>query len=360
MKRMLAAACLSLASLAAGAQVPAESLAQAWKGIFPVGVAISPGQVMFGGSLIEQQFNIIVAENAMKAGSLARDGEGKYDWIAADAMVDWAVQRKIAVRGHALVWHQQPAPWMFDDGKGGDASREVVIARLRKYIHDVVGHFRGRVFAWDVVNEAFVPDEPGTEQVAGWRKSDFYRIVGPEYIELAFQFAHEADPKALLFYNDYSTENPKKHALIMELVRKLKAKGIPIHGVGHQSHYTISQPSDFKQLEQHIVDIARLGLTNHITELDISLHHDIKTTSADDATPELLALQAKRYTELFAMCAKHRDKVSAVLMWGISDGSSWLRTWPSPRFDAPLLFDEDMAPKPAHEALIKLGKELPR
>lgn len=360
MKRWLAAIPLCLGAFSAAAQTQPDSLAQAWQGIFKVGAAISPGQVMYGGTLIEQQFNIIVAENAMKAGSLARAGEGQYDFTTADAMVDWALAHKVAVRGHTLVWHNQSVDWMFDDGHGGTATREVVVARLRKYIHDVVGHFRGRVFAWDVVNEAFVPDEPGTEQVKGWRNSAFYRVIGPEFIALAFQFAHEADPQALLFYNDYSTEHPAKHQMILALIRDLQAKGIPIHGIGHQSHYTIAQPADFKVLEQHIVDIGKLGLTNHITELDISLHRDIKVSSADDATPELLALQAQRYSDLFAMCARQRDKVSAVLTWGVSDAGSWLRQWPQARFDAPLLFDDDMEPKPAFDALIKLGKASPR
>src|SRR5512147_1080172 len=164
---------------------PVPSLARAYQGQFLVGAAVTPGLVVVGDThlLLEQQFAVVTPEDAMKPVNLSRR-EGTYDFNMADQLVDWAVKSGIKVRGHCLVWHQQGAPWMMtQDGK--PVSREVLIARMRKYIHDVVGHFKGRVWAWDVVNEAVVAGEPGVESENGWRRSDWYRILGPEFVELA-------------------------------------------------------------------------------------------------------------------------------------------------------------------------------
>lgn len=332
---------------------PLPSLSKVYEPYFAVGAAITPEQVMVKPSadFIASQFNVVVAENAMKPDSLNRDGPGQYAFENADKLVNFARAKGLKVRGHTLLWHEQAADWMFrGSGPEGHATKEELTARLRTYIHDVVGHFKGRVYAWDVVNEAFVPDED-VAQKNGWRKSNWYRILGPEYIELAFRFAHEADPDALLFYNDYNTEEPRKHALIVDLIKRLKAKGIPIHGIGHQSHYTIAEPRDFSLLEQHIAEIGKLGLTNHITELEISLNRNLMQAEIDEATPELLELQASRYKDFFEMCKRQKQHISAVLMWGLHDGVSWLLTWPMARFDAPLLFDEKLQPKPAFWAI---------
>lgn len=336
------------------------SLARAYRDYFPIGVAVSPGQVMAPSTAayIASQFNMVVAENAMKPVSISRDAQGKYDFAQADAIVDFGVKNGLKVRGHTLIWHQQGAPWMFSTGKGPDdyVDRDELIKRMRTYIHDVVGHFKGRVHAWDVVNEIFVPDEV-LPQESGWRKSLWYTIIGPEFVELAFKFAHEADPDALLFYNDYGTESPKKRALILEMIKNLQAKGIAIHGIGHQSHYTIAQPQDWSGLEAGIVDIGKLGLTNHITELDISLNRDIAKSEVDEATPELLQLQADRYQSFFEMAMRQKQYVTGVVLWGLNDANSWLLSWPRRRFDAPLLFDEEQAPKPAFWSVVKLPKK---
>lgn len=344
-------ACFSLASFSA----PPPSLADYYKNDFLVGAAITPGQAMIPASqaFIARQFNVVVAENAMKAQSLNRSGPGQYTFENADTIVNFANQHGIKVRGHALVWHQQTAPWMMSgSGAEGYPTREELTERMRTYIHDVVSHFKGRVYAWDVVNEAFVPDE-NVAQENGWRSSAWYRVLGPDFIDLAFQFAHEADPDALLFYNDYGTESPRKHALIIALIKRLQEKGIPIHGIGHQSHYTISQPRDFLTLERNIAEIGALGLTNHITELDISLNRNLMRAEIDEATPGLLKEQANRYQDFFAMALRQKQYVSAVLMWGLNDEVTWLRKWPIPRFDAPLLFDDKMKPKPAFWSVLK-------
>ncbi|HYD43361.1 MAG TPA: endo-1,4-beta-xylanase [Anaeromyxobacter sp.] len=327
---------------------PVPSIAQTYDGVFLVGAAVTPGQVLMGSTheFIARHFNVIVAENEMKPVMLSRR-EGQYDFNMADQLVDWAVKNEIKVRGHTLVWHQQAAPWMFTkDGK--DVSRDVLIARMRAYIHAVVGHFKGRVWAWDVVNEAFAPGEPNVETVGGWRKSDFYRIIGPEFIELAFRFAHEADPDALLFYNDYATEQPAKRALILELVRDLQKKGVPIHGVGHQTHVYLSSPP-VEDLEQTIQEVAKLGLRNHVTEMDVSLRTGWGRPVEDAEDDLLFQLQAERYAKFFQMFVRNKDKIDAVLVWGLSDEHSWLRPP-----DAPLLFSE-MQPKPAFWAVIDEG-----
>ncbi|GAA5183476.1 hypothetical protein GCM10025771_35160 [Niveibacterium umoris] len=337
---------------------PMPSLARLYQSYFPVGIAITPGQVMFGGNTqIAEQFNVVVAENAMKPFSLNKFGPGRYDFDAADAIVNFAITRGIKVRGHALVWHEQAADWMFyGSGPNGDATREELTERLHTYIRDVVTHFKGRVYAWDVVNEAFIPDEPGKPQIDGWRQSNWYRILGPQFIALAFKFAHEADPDALLFYNDYNTEKPAKRAMILQLIRDLQTQGVPIHGIGHQSHYTSTNPSDFGSLEETIVQVSNLGLTNHITELDISISSNPMTGSEPELTPELELEQAQRYHDFFSMCLRQRKNVSAVLMWGLNDDVSWLRNWPHARFDAPLLFTGEMKPKAAFWAVANLAK----
>lgn len=369
---LLLAGCAGMSGPPAGAAIPPPtepaaveqplpSLAKTYAPFFPIGIAATPGQVMFGGNaFIASQFNILVAENAMKPMALNKAGPGRYDFAAADALVDFGVKHGMKVRGHTLLWHQQVADWMFrGSGPNGDATREELSERLHTYIHDVVTHFKGRVFAWDVVNEAFVPDEPTVPQVDGWRNSPWYRILGPDYIALAFRFAHEADPDALLFYNDYNTEKPAKRALILALIRDLQRQGIPIHGIGHQSHYTSTYPRDFGGLETSIVEISRLGLTNQITELDISLSPNPMSGSEAELTPALEREQAGRYHDFFQMCLRQRNKVSAVLMWGLNDDVSWLRTWPHSRFDAPLLFTGEMQPKAAFWAVVELARQTP-
>jgi len=315
---------------------PIPSLAQAYRADFLVGAAVDSSLVLGPQSeLLRSQFDVIVAENEMKPAALSPT-LGQYDFTKADAIVDWAVRNGIKVRGHCLVWHREVVPGMFAQG-GQPVSREVLIARLRAYIHAVVGHFKGRVFAWDVVNEALVASEPGLND--GWRKSPWFEIIGPDYVALAFQFAHEADPDALLFYNDYETQNPAKRALILEMVRNLRARGAPIDGVGHQAHCTVTYPSP-AALEATVRELAQLGLRNQITELDVSLRQR-PGGPVPPLTDELRAAQARRWRDLFEMFRRNAEVIDAVLTWGINDESSWL----GPP-DQPLLFSH-FQPQPA-------------
>ncbi len=322
------------------------SLRDTYAGVFLVGTAVNPGQVLTNEGFIGWHFNVITAENEMKPLNLSKK-EGEYNFTMADSLVDWAAKHHVKVRGHCLVWHQQAAPWMFTkDGK--PVSKELLIARMRKYIHDVVGHFKGKIWAWDVVNEAF-PVGENVETVNGWRNSEWFKIIGPEYIELAFKFAHEADPDALLFYNDYETQNPTKLGLILAMAKDLKAKGVRIDGIGHQDHIYVSRPS-VEQLEAAMQEVAKLGLRNQVTELDVSLRAGYGGPMEDGNEDQLLQKQARRYAELFQMFARNKDKLDAVVFWGLSDETSWLH-YP----DMPLLFNED-GPKPAFWAVLDEGR----
>jgi endo-1,4-beta-xylanase len=344
------AVALALASVAAGAEAtaggagpppgawkpgdPIPSLARAYRGQFLVGAAVDSAMVLDAGSreFLRNQYDVVVAEREMKPFALSK-GEGRYDFAAADAIVSWANENGIKVRGHCLVWHLEEPPWMFTRG-GKPVSRDLLVQRMRDYIHAVVGHFKGRVWAWDVVNEAFVPGEP-EKNVDGWRASRWYDIIGPSFIPLAFQFAREADPGALLFYNEYETQNPAKRSMILELIRSLKQKGIPIDGIGHEAHYDLGHP-DPAELETTIQEVARLGLRNHITEMDISLRETWGLPGSPGVpavTDELKARQARHWAELFRMFRRNEGKVEAVLTWSVNDETSWRG-----RGDEPLLF----------------------
>ncbi len=353
--RILAAAGLALAAAAPPAAAaewkpgdPVPSLAQAYRGQFLVGAAVTPGMLVVGDThlFLERQLAVVTPEDAMKPINLARR-EGRYDFGMADAVVDWAEKNGLVVRGHCLVWHQQQAPWMFTRD-GQPVSREVLVERMRTYIHDVVGHYRGRIWAWDVVQEAFAVGEPNVDTENGWRRSEWYRIIGPENVELAFRFAHEADPGALLVYNDYETQNPTKRALILALVKSLREKGLPVI-VGHQSHVFQEVPAA-AELEESIRALAAIGVKSQITELDVSLRPR-PGAPVPERTPALRAAHAERYRELFRMFRRNRDAIQAVLLWGVNDGSSWLRvTGGVP--DEPLLFD-DWTPKPEFWAVVE-------
>ena len=359
-KLAVASTCLWRA-VNAGAQAPGRlpSLALAFADKMLIGAAVTP-ELMAGqdSDLVRQQFNIVVAENAMKPEKLAPTEQGTYDFSAADRMVDAALAAGLKVRGHTLLWHQQmPAWFLLDEGK--EVSRAVLVARIEKYITDVVTHFRGRIYAWDVVNEAFVFDEPGVAvDAAGMRLSKLRTIVGPEYMEIAFRTAAKADPDALLFYNDYETQKPRKVAALTGFLGELKSKGVKVDGVGHQCHCSLLHPL-VGDLEKAIDAYAKLGLRQHITELDIALNARLTENKVQQATPALLQKQANRYRDFFAMFLRKREQVSAVLFWGVGDANSWLRYWPMRRFEAPLLFDAQMQAKPAFFAVVATVRGAP-
>jgi endo-1,4-beta-xylanase len=334
-----------------------KGLKDYYKKYFPIGVAVNPRMMdnPEESALILAQFNSMTPENAMKMGPIHPE-EKRYNWEPADKIADFAVQHGLKLRGHTLCWHNQTPNWFFKDSTGATVTKEVLLARMKQHIFDVVGRYKGKIYAWDVVNEA-VPDGDGTADL--YRKSPFYEIIGPEYIEKAFQYAHEADPQATLFYNDYNTENAAKRERIYQVVKGLKDKGVPIHGVGLQGHWALTEPTA-DELETSITKFAGLGLQVQVTELDVSIHpkeHERRTetfTGKVEYTPEIEAKQVAQYKMLFDVLRKHRKAITGVTFWNLSDKSSWLDNFPvRGRKDYPLLFDEKYQPKKAFFVVAK-------
>lgn len=345
----------ALIALSVAFVAPEKGLKDYYKNYFPIGVAVNPRMVQPGpdAELIKAQFNSMTPENAMKMGPIHPE-ENQYNWKDADAIADFAKQNNIKLRGHTLCWHNQTPRWFFTDSTGKTVSREVLLARLKRHITDVMGHYKGRIYAWDVVNEA-VPDT-GT---GIYRKSKFYEIIGEDYIEKAFQYAHEADPSAQLFYNDYNTETASKRDKIYQVLKKLKDKGVPINGVGLQAHWSIYEPTA-QELEESINKFASLGLKIQFTEVDVSVYpkeHERRArrdTDKSEFTPEMVDKQAAHYKMLFEVFRKHRDKITGVTFWNLTDKYSWLDNFPVPgRKDYPLLFDQNGKPKKAFEGVVK-------
>jgi endo-1,4-beta-xylanase len=245
------------------------------------------------------------------------------------------------VRGHTLLWHEETPQWYWQGAKGAPASADEVLERLRRHIQAIVGRYRGRIYAWDVVNEVVDYTQPDCLRGDRWR-----RVVGPRYIEQAFRYAHEADPQAKLFVNEFDTTEPRKRACLERVVKDLLARGVPVHGIGHQMHVDLDKPSA-ADVDETLTRFASLGLENQVTELDLTLGPD-----AAGAPQELLARQAARYEELFAVFVRHPD-VKAVTFWGISDAHTWRNAGRAAGIDQPLLFDVAQRPKPAYFAVAR-------
>ena len=292
--------------------------------------------------VLARELSIVTPENDMKWGLIHPERE-RYDFEAADAIVRFAHDHGMKVRGHTLVWHQQNPGWLLDVTFG----REESIAILRQHIHSVVGHFRGRIAEWDVVNEAF-GDADGNRRDTLWQQR-----IGPDYIEIAFRFAREADPDAKLFYNDFLIERPgPKFRAVLALATDFKARGVPIDGVGFQAHVLLgtSQPLWFSNLESNLRQIGDLGLDVAITELDVP----IAPPTSDNA----LAAQANIYAAALDACLAI-PRCHTFVMWGFTDRYSWIPT-AYPGLDDALIFDRDYHPKPAYEALRqRLGPVFP-
>jgi endo-1,4-beta-xylanase len=332
-----------------------KGLKDYYKDYFTIGVAVSPRALKTDeADLILQQFNSITAENAMKMGPI-HPKENEYNWAGGDSIAAFAKRNNLKLRGHTLCWHNQTPPWFFKDAEGKQVTKEVLLQRLKDHITTVVNRYKDVIYAWDVVNEV-ISDNP----VEFYRNSLFYQICGDEFIAKAFQWAHEADPKALLFYNDYNEINPAKREKIIKMVKDLKAKGIPIHGVGLQGHWAINEPSK-EQLEKTLEDFSKLGLTLQVTELDISVYpkeHNARDRKASDYdtvfTSEKEQKQIEVYKYCFELFRKYRKHISSVTFWNISDRSSWLDNFPvRGRKDYPLLFDKELKPKRAYWEVVK-------
>lgn len=358
---------VSAFSICAAAAAPA-TLSGAYGASFHVGAALNAdifsGKDGQSSAIVVREFNTISPENALKWASL-HSTPNQYDFTAADKYVDFGVAHHMYTVGHVLVWHQQTPDWVFQDA-GKPVSRDVLLKRLHDHIFTVVGRYKGRIKSWDVVNEALNDD--GSLRASPWLK-----IIGEEYITIAFQYAHEADPSAELTYNDYTLEIPAKRAGALALIKKLKAAGVPVTTVGMQSHDTLSWPSA-ADTDAAITDFGKLGVKVAITELDVDvLPRDPSLRGADITvkmaqSPALnpyaggltdLAEQqlASRYAELFAIYYRHRDVVNRVTFWGVTDGGSWLNDWPiHGRTNYPLLFNRNGSAKPAYDAVMAVPK----
>jgi endo-1,4-beta-xylanase len=280
--------------------------------------------------------------------------EDQYFWTNADQVVSFAEEHGLKVRGHTLCWHQQTGDWFFKDKKGDPVTKEVLLERLKDHITTVVSRYKGKIYAWDVVNE--VIDD---NSAIMFRNSSWYQICGEDYIAKAFEYAHAADPNAKLFYNDYNTENPAKREQIYQLVKKLKDSGVPIHGVGLQGHWSIYEPSE-EELRKSIELFSSLGLDVQITELDVSVYRgesgrrERRADEADVFTPEQEQKQIEKYAMIFRVLREYKDKISAVTFWNVSDKHSWLDNFPvRGRKNYPLLFDQELKPKKAYWEVVK-------
>jgi len=316
-------------------------------------------------AILKEYFNSITADNAMKWESI-HPSPNEYNFELADRFVELGKKDHMFIVGHVLLWHEQTPDWVFQDESGNLTDRETLLQRLRDHILTIMRRYKGSVNGWDVVNEAL--DEDGQ-----MRKNKWFEIIGADYVKKAFEYALEADPEAELYYNDYSLINPEKRNGAIRLVRKLQSKGIKIDGIGEQGHYHLDFP-DVKELEASIIAFSELGVKVMITELDInvlprpdqyngadlSLNFELKKeyNPYPEFLPDFVQQElAKRYADFFKIFHKHRDKISRVTIWGIHDGASWLNNWPvKGRTNYPLLFDRQYKPKPALDAIIKIGK----
>lgn len=347
------------------AQNPA-TLKSAYQGVFRIGAAVNQAQFeerdQRGTPIVTTQFSTISPENVLKWGPV-HPTKDNYNFGPSDSYVAFGEKYGMMTMGHCLVWHSQTPQWVFQDDAGKPLTRDALLDRMHDHIRTVVGRYKGRIAGWDVVNEALNDD--GT-----MRRSPWYNIIGDDYIAKAFEFAHEADPNARLYYNDYSLENPAKRAGAIELMKKLKAAGAPISGIGLQDHNHMDTPT--AQVEDEtIAAFAALGLEVNISELDVDIlprangqnSADISATSAGgpNSNPwaaglpdEMQTALAKRYADLFAVFVKHRKQIGRVTFWGVTDGDSWLNNFPTRgRTNYPLLFDRQGKPKPAFDAVLK-------
>ncbi len=282
---------------------------------------------------LAREFSMLTTENALKFGPVHPEPD-RYDFADADSIVEFAEANGMKVRGHTLVWHNQLPSWLTE----GDWTPGELTQLLREHIMTVVGRYRGRIAAWDVVNEAVADD-------GSLRDTIWLRNIGPEYIDMAFRWAHEADPDALLFYNDYGGEGlTQKSDAIYRLVEDLVEGGVPIDGVGLQMHVSLGWSPRPENVAANMERLGALGLAVHITEMDVRVQ-DGKGTEE-----ELLAAQADVYRDMMDVCSG-TNICKAFVTWGFTDRYSWIPALTG-KPDAPLLFDASYQPKPAWLAVL--------
>lgn len=334
---------------------PNLGLKDAYNDYFKVGVAVNVRNVSNEDqiAIVKKNYNSITAENDMKPGSV-QPREGQWNWGNADKIADFCRQNGIKLRGHCLVWHSQFCDWMFTDKDGKEVSKEVFYKRLREHIHTVVNRYKDVVYCWDVVNEAMADGNGGGgfqfggrgfgRQPNPYRESRLYKLCGDEFIAKAFEFAHEADPNAILFYNDYNAADPAKRDRIYNMVKKMQDAGVPITGIGMQGHYNAYGPTP-EDVDAAITKYSQLVKHIHFTELDIRCNEEmgggLQFSQGAATIPQYVkTLQKDQYAKMFKVFRKHKDVIDCVTFWNLCDRDSWLGAR-----NSPLPFDENFRPK---------------
>ncbi len=348
-----------------------EPLWKAVKGKFLMGVAINTHQAREENptetKLINTHFNSIVPENCMKAAEIHPE-ENRFNFQESDQFVHFGEKYKKVMIGHCLIWHSQLPRWFCLDENGENVSAEVLKDRMRRHIYTIVNRYKGIIHGYDVVNEAF-------EDNGSYRNSRFYQILGKDFIRLAFQYAHEADPKAELYYNDYNMYVPAKCEAVVEMVKELKAAGCRIDAVGMQGHMNLETPT-VDDFEKSINKLASTGVKVNITEWDVSIlpvpHRHVGANISDrlnyakefdpyrEGVPDSVQqIWDKKVLDMFALFLKHSDVIDRVTVWGLNDRQSWKNNFPVPgRCDYPLLFDRNNQPKKVVYEMIRMANAM--
>ena len=376
LSRLLSAAPV-VAALAAAAFAPAtapagdETLRQAASGHFLVGCALMADALddpKLAG-LVAGQFDCVTPENEMKP-SFIHPEPGVFNFEKADKIVAFAEAHDMRVIGHCLVWHQQTPQWMYEDAEGKPLPREAALANMKEHIQTVMRHFKGRVYGWDVVNEAVSDAGPYL------RDTPALRAIGEDYVAKAFEFAREADPDAKLYYNDYNIEVDYKREKAARLLESLEAAGVRPDALGIQGHWLVDKPG-LDEIERGIERFAAMGYGLMFTEVDVDplprgeAGADLNATEEaasdqykDGFPPEAQAKLAARYRQLIGLVLKHDADVTRVSFWGTQDGTSWLNDFPvKGRTNHALLFDRQLKPKPAFDVVVEAldaAKPLPQ
>ncbi len=352
-----ALAALALCACSEKQSQPELTLKDAFADKFTMGAAINLDQIYgrdsIGQATFLKHFKSAEAENCMKC-EVMHPEKDRYFWDDTDAFVSLCEKNGIEVVGHCLIWHSQCAPWFGIDDQGNDVSPEELTNRMRDHIYTIMRRYKGRVKGWDVVNESILDD-------GSYRPSFFYRILGEEYIPLAFQFAHEADPDAELYINDYGMANPNKRAGILRVVRQLKERGLRIDGIGMQGHIGMDYP-DFDEFTASLEAFAAENLKVMITEWEMSALPTVQqSVNVGDSVaynqaynpypnglPDSVSVEWNaRARRFFQILVDHADVVDRVSVWGVSDGDSWKNDFPMKgRKEYPLLFDRKHEMKP--------------
>jgi endo-1,4-beta-xylanase len=331
------------------------ALKDVFKKNFLIGASVSYDQISGKDanviSIIKSQFNSITPENCLKWDSVHPEPD-VYNFQQADRLIEFGEKNKMFIVGHILIDQEQVPGWVFQDANGNKVDRDTLLKRIQEHISTVVGRYKGRINAWHVINEPIGRD--GKIVNTKW-----FDIIGEDYIQKAFEYAHQADPNVELYYNGHDMLTKEATDSIVRLVGDIKSKGGRIDGIGVQAHWKLEYPT-LNDIEAGIVNLTQAGVKIMITEMDITvLPRDGKELNPyPNALPdEMQEKLAKRYAELFSIFCKYADKIDRINFWGVHDGQSWLNNWPiKGRTDYPLLFDRNYQPKPAFFAVIKTAE----